>query len=255
MIEFNSTKVKSSYYLHRMKNSIFFISLLTSLILASCGNYDSGPKISKTFTVSEFSILELEVIGEVYYEQADSFYMHVSGGTNLIENLKVSNDDDELSIELKNKDKYTNKKNELIIRVGSPHLSKVNFNSVGTFYIEKNFKGDELSVENNGVGKIKINDAHVTTMNLISKAVGTIEAKGTAVNAFISSKGVGEIDSRKLKTKNTVVECKGIGNISVHASNSIDISISGIGSVKYYGNPEDIKTNISGLGKASNMDN
>ena len=39
-----------------MKNSILFISLLTALIFSSCKNYDSGPKIAKTFDVSEFSI-------------------------------------------------------------------------------------------------------------------------------------------------------------------------------------------------------
>lgn len=246
---------KSSYYLHSMKNSFLLFSILITLILTSCGNFDSGPNISKTFTVSEFSNLELEVVGEVYFEQADSFYMHVTGGSNLIENLKISNKNDKLSIELRKMDKYSGKKNELTIRVGSPHLASVNFNSVGTFYIENNFKGDALNIENNGVGKIKINDAHVTSINLISKAVGTIEAKGTAVNAFISSTGVGEIDSRKLRSKNVTVECKGIGNLSVYAENSIDISISGIGNVKYYGNPAEIKTNISGLGKASNMDN
>ncbi|PWH85398.1 head GIN domain-containing protein [Brumimicrobium oceani] len=237
-----------------MKNSILYLSVLTIFLLSSCGNYDSGPKTSKSFPVSEFSTLELEVVGEIYFEQSDSFYMHVEGGANLIEDLKVSSGDDELEIELRNKDKYTEKKNELKIIVGSPHLSNVIFNSVGSLYIEKNFKGDELNVENNGVGEIKINDAHVTTINLISKAVGTIEAKGTAVNAFVSSNGVGEIDSRDLKSKKAVVECDGIGNLKVHASESIDISISGVGNVDFYGNPSDVTTNISGLGKAKNMD-
>ncbi|WP_107039316.1 head GIN domain-containing protein [Brumimicrobium mesophilum] len=237
-----------------MKNSIFIISLLSILTFTSCSNYDSGPNISKTFPISEFSNLELEVVGEVYFEQADSFYMHVTGGSNLIEDLKISNDDDELTIELKNKDNYSGKKNDLTIRVGSPHLSLVDFNSVGTFFMENNFKGNQLTIENNGVGEIKINEIHVTSMNLISKGVGKVEVKGTAVNTFINSEGVGEIDSKDLKSKNTTVKCEGVGSISVHASENIDISLSGIGNLEYYGNPKEINTNISGLGKAKNMD-
>lgn len=224
------------------------------MILTSCGNYDSGPQTTKSFPISEFSILELEVVGEVYFEQSDSFYMHVEGGKNLIEDIKISNDKDELSIELKNKDKYSANKNKLIIRVGSPHLSFVDFNSVGAFFIENNFKGDQLTIENNGVGEMKNNEVYVTTMNINSKGVGAIEVRGTAINTLVKSDGVGEIDSRNLKSKNTTVKCAGIGSISVHASEIIDISLSGIGNVNFYGNPADVNTNISGLGKAKNMD-
>lgn len=65
---------------------------------------------------------------------------------------------------------------------------------------------------------------------------------------------MGEIDCSELKSKNTKVVGKGVGELSVYAKDSINITLTGIGNVKYYGNPASVKTDISGIGKATKMD-
>lgn len=238
-----------------MKNTIF-ISILVSFLLVSatsCNNLKSSSKSSKSFSTSDFSSLNIEVIGNVFYEQSDSFYVNASGNSNLVEGIKVSNNNGKLSIELTNKRRFSGNKKELIIRVGSPSLEAIHFNSVGTLSMEKRFKGEKLDITNSGVGHIQIVDCHLETFNLISKGVGTVLVKGSSNDATIHSEGIGEIDCSKLKALDTTVDCKGVGNISVYAESSIDISIKGIGNVKYYGNPNEIKENISGIGKAKNM--
>ena len=234
----------------------FFLSLVTLLVFSavSCTNSESDSDTSKTFTISDFSSLNIELIGEVIYEQSDSFYLNASGSSRLIEALKVSDKKGELSIELKNKRKYSGNKKKLVIRVGSPHLQSINFQSVGILHLKNYFKSDQLTITNKGVGEIKIDDCHVGTFNLTSKSVGTIEVKGTANEAFIQSEGIGNIDCSEFKSGRTKVISKGVGNLSVYAQNSLDISITGIGNVNYYGNPMEIKTDISGIGKASGMD-
>lgn len=238
-----------------MKYLILFAGLAALLFLttSSCKNLDSGPKTSKEYTVSEFSNLNLEVVGDIYYEQSDDHYMKVSGGSNLIENLIVENEDGNLSIKLKDKNRYSSNKNNLVIRLGSPQLESVKFNSVGEFQIKDHFKGEKLMIVNNGVGEIEIDDCELYSFNLVSNGIGQVEVKGSSEHTFINSQGVGSIDCSKLKSQNTIVECQGIGSISAYASKSIDLSIMGIGNVKYYGNPDEIKQNISGMGKATNM--
>lgn len=75
-----------------MKKLLFFLSLATLILFsaASCTNSKSDSNTSKTYTVSDFTSLNLELIGEVIYEQADSFYLNASGSSTLIEALKVS---------------------------------------------------------------------------------------------------------------------------------------------------------------------
>jgi hypothetical protein len=195
----------------------------------------------------------MDIIGEVTYEQSDSFYLIAAGTPALIEALKVSVSSGELSIDLSNKRQFSGDKKKLFIRLGSPQLQLIDFNSVGSFHLINTFKGDRLTINNNGVGQIIIDDCHVGTFELMAKGVGSIEVKGTSDNAFMKSEGVGNIDASDFKCGNIKVESKGAGAISVYAQKSLDISIAGIGNVSYYGNPSDVKTNISGLGNARKM--
>ncbi len=239
-----------------MKNYHLFLSLITLLLFSaiSCTNSESDTKTSKNFTISDFTSLNLQIIGEVIYEQSDSYYLSASGNSKLIEALEISDGKGELSIELKNKRKFSGNKQSLIIRVGSPHLQSINFEGVGTLHLKNYFEGDQLNITNKGVGEIIIDDCNVDIFDLTSKSVGSIEIKGTANEASIQSEGVGNIDCSEFLSKRTKVINKGAGNLSAYAQESINIFIAGIGNVKYYGNPAEVITDISGIGKVKGMD-
>lgn len=236
-----------------MKKKFILIPVILALFSAvSCNVSKSDSDTSKTYKISDFSSLNLELIGDVFYEQADSSYLNVSGSSTLIEALKVSDNKGNLSIELKNKRKFTGKK-KLVLRVGSPHLTKVNFESVGTLHIKNKFKSDELSINNKGVGEIIIDDCHVGNFNLTTKSIGSIEIRGTSNETYIYSEGMGKMDCSEFQSKKVKVISKGVGNLSVYAQESINISLTGIGNVDLYGNPAEVKTDISGMGKVTRV--
>lgn len=239
-----------------MRIIIFKLSLALFILftVSSCNDSIPDSNIIKTYSISDFSKLNVEIIGDVYYEQSDSFYLNVSGSASLIKELKVNDKEGVLLIELGSKRNRTFNKKQLIIKVGSPKLESINFNSIGTLHIKNQFKNDKLSIINNGVGEIIIENCNVNTFDLNTKSVGSVDVDGTANEVFINSDGIGEIDFSKFKSKNTKVVSKGIGNISVYAQNRLDITVKGIGNVKYYGNPADVKSDISGLGKITNVD-
>lgn len=235
--------------------STFSMIILVFISISSCNFSETNTSdSSKSYSISDFSNLDLEVVGDVYYEQSDKVFLNVSGSTDLIEKLKVSSENGTLSIKLDNPKSFSMKKKELIFKVGSPKIESVTFNSVGTFYLKNTFKNDKLIIADNGVGQIKIDDCQVSAFNLTSKAVGTIEIAGSSNQTVIHSEGMGEIDCSKFKSENVKVTSKGVGEISVYAKKSLEIEIDGVGNVKYYGNPTEVKSNISGLGKATNMD-
>lgn len=238
-----------------MLKSLFLLStiLIAFFSITSCKNIDAGSEISKSFPVSEFLDLELEIVGDVYYEQSDSFYLNVKGGSNLIDKLIVTNSEGKLSVKLADKNNLSANKNDLEFRIGSPNLEKINFNSVGSFISKNEFLGDKLTIVNNGVGEINMKDCNVKNFNLISNGVGTAVITGSTKSTFINSQGVGEIDCSQFRSEKAIVECHGIGNVSVYAESNIYIELSGIGSVKFYGDPEEVNSNISGLGNIENM--
>ena len=234
------------------KAIILFTAVFTLFSLVSCNDLKSDSNISKTYEISEFTSLNLELIGEVFYEQSDSTYLNVSGSSILIDALKVSDDNGTLSIKLRNKQKFTGKK-KLVVKVGSPHLSKVNFESIGTLRFKNKFIGDEVSINNKGVGEIIIDDCQVEKFNLVSKSIGSIKIKGTSNLTSINSVGLGEINASEFKSKKVKVVSEGMENLSVYAEDSIDIIMKGLGNINYYGNPAEVKTDISKLGKVNRI--
>ena len=219
-----------------MKRLLSLLSL-TSLILftaVSCSNSEPDSITSRTYDVTDFTSLNLELIGDIVYEQTDSFYLNASGSSTLIDALNVSNNKGKLSIELKDKRKFSGSKKELVIKVGSPSIESINLESIGKLHLKNYMDGDKLDITNNGIGQIIIDDCHVNTFSLTSKSVGLIEVKGSADDVNINSEGVGNIDCADFKAKRVKVVGKGTGNISVFAEESIDISLKGIGNVDYY---------------------
>ena len=121
--------------------SIFGMTSIALFLASSCMNSGDDTLTSKTYTISDFSSLELEVIGEVYYEQSDSAYLVATGSSALIDALEVSGNNGELSVEQKNKRSFSGSKKELTIRVGSPRLSSIDYKGVGTLHLKGRFEG------------------------------------------------------------------------------------------------------------------
>lgn len=236
-----------------MKTSILGLTIVILLSLVSCSTSNTSSKNTANYSVSNFFSLNLELLGDVYYEQSDSSYVEVSGSSDLIEKLKVSSNDGMLSIKLEGIKSFSLKRKELIVKIGSPQLEVIDFNGIGTFYIKNHFKGSRLSITNHGVGKIKIDSCNVKSFHLNSAAIGSIEVKGSSQTSVIQSEGLGKIDCSEFRTLNTKVKSKGVGDIAVHAQDSIEMVVSGTGNIKYYGNPIVVKSDISGLGKVTNM--
>jgi len=241
----------------KMKKAFFFssVAMLALFSATSCGSSVPDSITSKSYAVSSFSSLNLELVGNVIYEQSDSLYVNATGSSVLIDALKVTQNKQELSIEMKNKRSFSDGKKEVVITIGSPILKEIDFKSVGKLHVKNNFKGNKLKITNEGVGEIKIDDCHVNSFKLISRSVGVITVKGSTNEASIDSKGIGKIDCSQFKSNITKVVSKGTGEIEVVAEKRIDITVSGLGNVKYYGSPTEIKTDISQIGRATNMGN
>ena len=60
--------------------------------------------------------------------------------------------------------------------------------------------------------------------------------------------GAGNVSAGDLKAKDVDVTMSGAGNANVYASNKLDATISGAGSVTYAGDPPTVNKNVSGIG-------
>ena len=108
-----------------------------------------------------------------------------------------------------------------------------------------------ISISSRGAGEITVQDASGDDLKIESTGASSIKATGKLKTANISSTGAGDIDASRLQAEKVKVTVTGAASISVYASEQLDVSVSGAGSVSYSGNPKTVNKSVSGLGSVN----
>ncbi len=102
-----------------------------------------------------------------------------------------------------------------------------------------------------GAADINIAGFQGETFKFQLSGAADLEMNGAVENLEIQVSGAGEIDTRDLKARHVKVRISGAGNANITASESLDAKVSGVGNIRYWGDPTEKKTTVSGLGNIS----
>lgn len=105
-----------------------------------------------------------------------------------------------------------------------------------------------IAASSRGAGDISVQDAKSDDLKIESTGAATIKAAGKVKNATISSTGAGDIDTSQLQAEKARVTVAGAASVNVYASEQLDVSVSGAGSVAYSGNPKTVNKSVTGIG-------
>jgi len=107
------------------------------------------------------------------------------------------------------------------------------------------------AVSSRGAGQVTIQDAKSDDLKIASMGAASIKAAGKVKSATISSSGAGDIDANRLQSETARVTVAGAASVSVYATEQLDVSVSGVGSVTYGGNPKTVNKSVSGIGSVN----
>jgi hypothetical protein len=158
-------------------------------------------------------------------QQSQSF--EIEGDDNLLPLIKTDVNDGNLRI---HSDTQYNASRAIIIRISIPDLEKYISAGAGDIHIS-GVKNDQLVLSNTGAANI--------------------EAAGQTKFVDIKSSGAGNIQTEKLQAERAKVSVSGAANVDLYASQQLDVTVSGIGSVTYSGNPPVVNKSVSGIGSVS----
>ncbi|MEI8092613.1 MAG: DUF2807 domain-containing protein [Spirochaetales bacterium] len=126
-----------------------------------------------------------------------------------------------------------------------PGFAHLVWTGMGTTKFSQPWKGKALTLELEGLGSIQAS-VEAEELTLLQKGAGEITASGSATVLHVRSSGLGQVDASELVSKTAVVESSGVGEVLVNASESLQVDSSGLGSVKYAGNPKSKTLHASG---------
>src|ERR1051326_1146301 len=110
------------------------------------------------------------------------------------------------------------------------------------------------AVTSRGAGDVTIADVNGNDLKIESFGAASIKAAGKVKTAAISSTGAGDIDAAKLQTVSAKVNVTGAATVNVFAGDQLDVTVTGVGSVNYSGNPKTVNKNVGGFGSVNKAD-
>ena len=232
-----------------MKNlKVLLLSFLFIVSVTSCTYAQKQTFTNKTFPIQSFTSVESNVVGNIIYTQSNKVSVRAEGDKELVDKLRITEKNGELKIEHEEKIK-SKKKQSLSIYIISPTINEIDTEGVGNWVMKGNVKADNLVIEFDGVGNFEALDLQSNNIKVDYEGVGNLTLGGTTDFLQIKSEGVGSVKTQDLIAKNAIIKSSGVGSVKCYASESVDLTNTGVGSITYYGNPTTKNMNNSGVGK------
>lgn len=215
---------------------IFSVAVVVSAYGASVMAHETSSDedhITKTYSLTDFDEIAIGGVYEVEVNVGSSYGISLTGDAKKMEQVKVYEDDGTLHLNMrkqKRKTKIKNTGNGIVAVITLPELNAFNISGVASADVD-GVNSAEFGLSVAGVAEVNI------------------EGRCEKLDARVS--GVGELNAKSLKCKEAEAVLTGVGEISVFASDSVNVSATGVGEVNVYGKPEKVSKNKAFFSKVN----
>lgn len=112
-----------------------------------------------------------------------------------------------------------------------------------------NVECTSLTTESSSAGDVSIESLKAETVNVEASSSGDVSIAGVCRSAKFEASSAGDIEADELKAEKVIARSSSAGDVTCYASESLEVSISSSGNVRYKGNPKQILNHSKGLKK------
>jgi len=201
----------------------------------------------KNITIKGINKIDITIACKMYLQQSQSESLKIEADEDILEQLDVVQNDSTLHIDsdcAHNDFKEWNVK----IYVSLKELKKLDISGAVKLKNKDVLKGEKLSIKISGAADLDLN---LDVNKLLADFSGAVNAdlEGRADYVVMDMSGASRVDADDLITQAFYLDFSGFGKAEIHAEKVLKVDMSGMGVVKYSGNPQKIKTETSGLGR------
>ena len=172
--------------------------------------------------VSEFSSIESNGSFDIVYQQG-VFALSLTGDDNIIPHVLTKIVDTTLVISM---NKSYQSQHAIILNISAPFINA-------------------MTVK--GSSDIKLQQIKTDNLHLKLSGSGDVFAEGRVNNLKIDIDGTVEGTFKQLMANNVTVDIDGMGDIELTALRKLNVNVSGVADVVFFGHPSQVNKNISGL--------
>ncbi|SRR6056297_1658891 len=228
-------------------NLLLILTVLFTGIL-SLGNKALADEnnFKKEIAIKGINKIDITIACKMYLKQSQTESLRIEADEDIFEKLEIEQKDSTLYIE---SDCRTNDFDDwdVEIYVSIKELKKLDIGGAVKLKNKDVLKGEKLNIKISGAADLDLN---LDVNKLLADFSGAVNAdlKGKADYVVMDMSGASKVDADDLISQAFYLDFSGFGKAEIHAEKVLKVDMSGMGVVKYSGNPKKIKTETSGLG-------
>jgi hypothetical protein len=222
---------------------ISFSMLVAAVLLTGCTLVSMGKNIqpmtpsdvviTENRSVTGFTGIDFSTFGKVTITQGTSESLTITGSDNIVPLVTTTITNGTLIIKTKD--------NIDILEVISDNILIINITVK-----------DLNQLTNSGACQITMEQLNTDSIDITLSGAGDIDIAGETTTAKIDLSGAGSVAAAELKAKNADVTISGIGSAEIWVTDVLTGNISGVGNIRYFGDPS-LNTEKTGLGNYESL--
>lgn len=206
-------------------------------------------------------VRKLDDFNELVVEGAGNIYLTAGNKTEVEIRLKNDNYDlsdiitevrgDRLRIDYK-EGSWLKSAPKIDLWITYRELSKISVNGASKISTENTIKADRFVLKCGGAESANL-ELDVNELLASMSGAGSFNLSGRADLQELEVSGAGSINAEDLIGKDVTAEVSGVGSLYVFAEERIDATVSGVGKIRFKGDPDVQKLNNDGIGSIKRM--
>jgi len=224
-------------------------SNFAAFTLAALVAFSGGARAdeSKTYTPGPFDRIEIDGLAHITLTQGATDQIVIHGDNATQQRVEVRLDGSRLSVHTTENWKFW-RSDALRVDVQMRDPRGITLSGASDLLAKEPVHAEKLSIDISGTANVRFDAIDADSLRFDVSGAGDGRLAGRAGALNISLSGTGKIKAEDLKTSTAKVSISGAGGARLWVTDALDVDISGIGNVDYFGQPAKLRRDTSGLG-------
>lgn len=227
---------------------------LSSLILSQCQYLEdfekgNGTIVTERRMVEDFGQVKIGGGFEVLLINGEVPFVEINTDENLLDFIDTEVRQGNLIV-TQQKKLLSKKKIKLIVHY--VHLNKIRVMGAAYLSNEEYLEEDDLEIRMDGAGIIDLK-LRGDRLKVVLSGAGMVKLAGEVLEQDLSLTGAGKLEALDLESRSCKILVGGLGGAEVFVTEKLEAKIEGVGGIEYAGKPEELITEINGLGKIKEL--
>ena len=224
----------------RRLSVLILAAVVGALLAAACtghghrGITGSGHIITEQKDFSGFTVVDAENIFNTEIIQSDSFGIAITGDDNILDRVKVSEEEGTLKLRLERR-RFHHINLKAVIAM--PNLSGLNLDGISNVTVTGFKSSQDLNLDLSGASSLS-GDLEAGNVVIEASGASRVILQGSASTLTLDASGASRIDLANFPVKNASVELSRISHATVNVSEKLDpVTLRGDSRLGYLGDP------------------